>query len=357
VTKYYPSRPRLLFLYTELAGYFIACLKKLSELYDIEIYEIHWPVNKEAPFNFDFNGNVSFYGKEEFPNALLLEKVETISPDFIYCSGWVDKEYLSIAKKFKKKIPVVIGLDTQWTGSLKQYIACVLSRITLLKIFTHCWVPGVKQKRYALNLGFHNNQILDDYYSADVDFFMNLGNKYVSAKQTNYPHRFIYAARYYKFKGINDLCRAFISFQNEQENGWELWCIGTGTEPPVQHPKIKHMGFIQPENFAPIIENGGVFILPSHFEPWGVVLHEFASAGFPLIASDVVGGIESFLEDGVNGFIFKSGDREDLKGVLKKITLLSNKELLKMGAKSRKKALTVTPEKWAKTLMSIIAKK
>ncbi len=324
-------------------------------MYDVEIYVIHWAVNKEAPFNFNFKGDVFFLEKAGFTKQALEEKVESISPDFIYCSGWMDKDYLSIAKKFRKKTPVVMGLDTQWRGSLKQHIASFASRFTLLKIFNYCWVPGEKQKKYALKLGFKPSQVLKDYYSADVDFFMNLGDKYLPEKKAHYPHKVIYAGRYYPFKGITDLWDAFIAWQNEQESDWELWCIGTGTEPPVQHPKIKHLGFVQPADFAPVIENGGIFILPSRYEPWGVVLHEFASAGFPLLASDAVGAGEKFITDGENGFSFKAGNVVEIKRALKKITSFSDKELLNMGSKSREKALSVTPQKWAETLMSIIA--
>jgi len=352
--KSYLSKPRILFLYTELAGYFIACLGKLSELYDVDIYVVHWPINKEAPFHFNFDGPIHFIDKQKYTYEELSTKIDTLAPDFIYCSGWVDKHYLSIAKSFKKKIPVVIGLDNQWTGSPKQQLACILSRFTIKKIFTHCWIPGEKQKKYAINLGFRKKFILEGYYSADVDFFMHLGDQCLAEKKNTFPHKFIYAGRYYKFKGVADLWDAFTTWQNEQPTNWELWCIGTGTEAPAIHPKIKHLGFIQPENFAPIIEQGGVFILPSHFEPWGVVLHEFAAAGFPLIASDAVGASTAFIADGDNGFIFKAGDTKGIQNELNKIASLSDLELVQMGSKSREKALTITPAKWAETLMSTL---
>ncbi len=352
--KYSRSKPRILFLYTELAGYFISCLKKLSELYDVEIHVVHWQVNKEAPFKFEFEKDLNFYEKSSFSNQQLNEKVKEIDPDFIYCSGWMDKDYLAVAKGFKKKIPVVIGLDNQWTGSLKQKIACVVSRFTILNIFNYCWVPGQKQRKYAVNLGFKQERVLEGYYSADTDYFIKLGDACRPAKQAKYPHRLVFAGRYYSFKGIADLWEAFTAWQKEYPNDWELWCVGTGTVTAVEHPKIKHLGFIQPEDFAPVIDGGGVFILPSHFEPWGVVLHEFAAAGFPLIASNAVGSAEAFIEDGKNGFTFKPCDIEELKKVLQKITSKTDEELLKMGALSREMALTITPERWAKTLMSTI---
>jgi glycosyltransferase involved in cell wall biosynthesis len=83
-------------------------------------------------------------------------------------------------------------------------------------------------------------------------------------------------------------------------------------------------------------------------------LHEFAAAGFPLIASDAVGAGEAFIQDGENGYLFKSGDNNALKEILKKIASKSDEELLEMGVQSRKKALTITPAKWSETLMSTL---
>jgi glycosyltransferase involved in cell wall biosynthesis len=198
---------------------------------------------------------------------------------------------------------------------------------------------------------------LEGYYSADVDYFMKLGDEAIPGKRVHFPHRFIFTGRYYSFKGIHDLWSAFIEWQAEEPNDWELWCAGTGSETPIMHPKIKHLGFIQPEGFAPLIQQGGVFVLPSHIEPWGVVLHEFAAAGFPLIASDSVGAADAFIESGKNGYIFKAGNKDELKLLLKKIASLTSEELLNMGAYSKRKALAISPAKWAHTLMSTINKK
>ena len=46
--------------------------------------------------------------------------------------------------------------------------------------------------------------------------------------------------------------------------------------------------FIQPENLEKV-KNAGCFVLPSLKDNWGVVVHEFAAAGLPLIISDGVG--------------------------------------------------------------------
>ena len=194
--KFTQAKPRLLFLYSELADYFLACIRKLVSTCDVEVEVIHWPVNKEAPFVFSFPEKAKFFEKGSFSGDKLKEKINSFSPDFIYCSGWMDKDYLAAVKGYKNKIPVVIGLDTWWNGSFKQQIACLLSRFTILQTFSHAWVPGNRQKKYALKLGFKEENIITGYYTADIDYFKEIGEASIREKERSFPHKLIYTGRY-----------------------------------------------------------------------------------------------------------------------------------------------------------------
>ena len=345
---------KVLFLYSELAGYFLACIDKLVCTDDIDVHIIHWSVNKEAPFNFLFPERLNVYDKKKYSSDSLLVLVKKINPDLIYCSGWIDKDYISLCKSFDRKIPVILGLDNQWKGTIKQYLASIVSSFTLQKYFSYCWVPGELQKEYALKLGFKKDKILTGFYSADFDFFNKLYLQNLESKKKNFPKRFIYVGRYYSFKGITDLWNAFIELQEESSNDWELWCLGSGDINPVVHDKIKHFGFVQPVDMPYYIANTGVFILPSYFEPWGVVVHEFAAAGFPILCSSEVGAASTFVENNVNGYIFKSENKKELKSWLKKIMSHSDEQLIEMGNVSTTKASGITPEKWVDTLLSVL---
>ena len=98
----------------------------------------------------------------------------------------------------------------------------------------------------------------------------------------------------------------------------------------------------------------GVFVLPSLFEPWGVVLHEFAAMGFPLLASDRVGATEFFLKENKNGFTFKADDVNSLKEKLKQMMQLPTEQLNLMGDCSYQLAQNHTPKIWADNLMNLI---
>ena len=340
-----------LFLYTEIAEYFLACCKELAEHGKVHI--IRWPVNKEAPFQFQESKSLKIYSKSDYDFNQLQQLVANINPDVIICSGWIDKDYLKITKPYFKKIPTIMTCDTHWNGSIKQRIATIVSRFTLLNIFSHAWVPGQIQKQYVLNLGFKDANIGTDFYSCDLIHFEAIYQSQKILKQTQFPKRFLYVGRYYEFKGIKELWQAFIELQTEQPNEWELWCLGIGDIEPINHPKIKHFGFVQPKDIATYTTQTGVFILPSRFEPWGVVVHEFAASGFPLLVSDAVGAKEQFLQVGKNGFEFKAQNVSDLKHTLQKFVNASESELVNMSSYSNMLSKSISPIIWVNHLLKM----
>lgn len=347
---------KIVFLYSELATYFLSCVDALIATGEVEVHLVRWPLNNEAPFDFNFNRELNVYDRKNYTNSKLIELVEGISPDLIFCSGWMDKGYKQICKLYKKKIPVVLGMDNHWKGTVKQRLAVLLSPILIRRFFNFIWVPGTPQEKYARKLGFRSEKILTGYYSADVSFFNNYYTKFHTEKEKNFPKRFIYVGRYLSFKGINYMWDAFIELQKENPNEWELWCLGTGAEydQRKEHEKIKHFGFVQPEEIPKFIEQTGVFILPSIFEPWGVVIHEFAASGFPIITTEHVGSAESYVENGVNGFIVKPAIVSELKNTMKKFVEMTNSELNQMADASHQIAQKNSPEIWSTKLLRLL---
>jgi glycosyltransferase involved in cell wall biosynthesis len=349
------QKKKIVFLYSEIATYFLACVEKLAQYEQVEVHIIRWPVNKEAPFQFSIPKEINVYDRGDYTQQEQLSSlVKSISPDIIYCSGWMDKGYLKICKQYRSRIPVIVGFDNQWKATLKQWIAVVLSPFKIRNHFTHCWVPGSLQYTYAKRLGFAASNILTGFYSCDVDFFNAQYKTFQLQKKNNFPQRFIYVGRYVESKGVYDLWEAFKKLQEEQPNNWELWCLGGGDIQVKEFPGIKHFGFVQPSKMPHFIENTGVFILPSHFEPWGVVVHEYAAAGFPIICSDEVGARTTFVENNLNGYIYASGNIEALKSAMAAMINSSNEKLNAMADESVKKASLITPDLWAKQLISLL---
>lgn len=349
---------KVVFLYTEIAEYFLACIHELAKK-NAEIHIFRWSVNNEAPFKFRNLESVKFYERKDFNDQVLQNKINELNPDIILTSGWIDKGYLKIVKNFRKTIPVVLCLDNQWTGSIKQQIASITGKFFIDKHFSHAWVAGERQEVYAKKLGFKNDKIKQGFYSADFELYDNYYLQTFENKKLNFPRNFIFVGRYIDSKGIFNLWEAFIDFQNEMPNDSELICIGTGElfDQKITHPKIKHLGFVQPSEIGAILSQTGIFVLPSKFEPWGVVVHEFAIAGYPIICSDKVGAATKFVKDNQNGYIYDSNDKEALKELFKLMLKKTDPELIEMSQKSRELSLQITPGKWADTLIEIFNSK
>lgn len=343
---------RILFLYSEIMGYTEALLAALKKNHNASIKLVHWDHKKVSDYRLVVSGN-DIISRSNIDLTNLINLIDQYNPDLIYVSGWMDKLYLKGVKYAKKKgIKVVAGLDTPWTNSVKQNIASIFLRSYWKAHFDYFWVPGSSQALYAEKLGFAK-MILKNLYSADVSTFQKAWN---GRKKDRYPHRLLFVGRLIPLKGIEDLIEAFLSLTPGERSDWELVIVGNGPlekQIPDDH-SIRYLGFLEPQMLAHQMIDSGAFCLPSHWEPWGVVIHEAAAAGLPMILSDSCGAAETFLVEGENGFSFKSGEKGQLKTKLIQLFNLSDDALLEMGSKSHALSDGIRPEISARTLIEVI---
>jgi glycosyltransferase involved in cell wall biosynthesis len=337
----------------EMAEYFLASIEMLAEE-DIEIHIVHLKLNKEAPFQFRKLDKVRFYERNDFDLDELHNLCTRINPDAIFCAGWVDKTYNKICRAYVKQIPVILLLDNQWSGNIKQQIARLISPFFMRKLFSHIWVSGDPQKLYAKKLGYDDLHIKPGYYCADTELFDSIRQRFAEEKSKHFPRKFLFVGRYSEFKGIENLWKAFSDANKNHD--WKLVCVGTGDLWDERHisDDIEHLGFIQPADLGEVIRQCGIFILPSHFEPWGVVIHEMAAAGMPIISSDAVGASTMFVKDEVNGWMFKAGNTQDLTNKLLIAMDSSEESLQKMSEASIASAAKLTTAHWTNTLREFL---
>ena len=345
------SKTHILFLYTELAGYLVACLNFLASNYPVEIKLVHWPVNDEAPFNFDFHQNIEVLEKSSISESALNEISIAFNPKIIYVSGWVDKSYRKVVASFRKRnIPIILGNDNPWKGNLKQRIACLISLFYMKPYYSHAWVPGRGQYEFARRLQFPEKNILLGFYSADVSLFKNESNQSRDLSKT-----VLYAGRFLDWKGVRELYQSFRELKEESPNNWKLLMIGRGPlKSELESEKgVEIRDFIQPNELRNIMQNVGAFCLPSYEEHWGVAVHEAAAAGCPLLLSDGVQAGSVFLKNGFNGYLFEAKNKIALKNSLEKLINTTKEERVNMGKNSIKLSEQITPELWSATLMSL----
>jgi glycosyltransferase involved in cell wall biosynthesis len=359
---------KVLYLYSELLGYNMPIFERLVSHYGATVDVIHWSRKKLTPFVPSEHTNstqITFYDRSSFTSQQMVELALSLKPDLVYVTGWMDRGYFPVLKKLKAQgVPIVAGLDSQWTGSLRQQIGALLIRWLYKRLFySYVWVPGPLQYEYAARIGFKKTEILSNLLSGNTKLFSQAAASLAAEKSHNYPKTFLYVGRFAKQKGIDLLLAAYDIYKKTYQGTWGLTCIGNGPMQPdleaaaANDQQIHIVAFLPQPELVKRAQAAGAFVLPSRYEPWGVVAHEFSAAGLPLIFSEYVGARQQFLIDGLNGYTFYNESAQDLAYKMHLLSSKPNEQLLQMGLTSTQLAQRTTPEITAASLMSVLSAK
>lgn len=340
---------RIVFFVANYMPHQMASINALLNNYDVEIHA--FSISKSYKYHPESTKKLYVYPSVDLKKELF-DRVLKIKPQLLVVAGWLNLDFVRTARKIRSicNVPVVTYSDTQWQNTLKQRINCLISPFYLRRAFTHIWVAGFYQYEYARRLGFAKEQILFNALSCNVEFFKNISLKH---KKEKYPKNILYVGRFVSEKGLELLIAAWNAIKDK--NGWSLTLVGDGSLKDnfrnIENVTIKD--FMTQNQLVKEFENAGCFILPSVFEPWALVLHEAAAAGLPIIATTVCGATPHFLINKYNGFTINPTE-DAMKDGLQKIMSLDDDSLYSFSQNSRCLADSITPEKGAAQLLSII---
>lgn len=317
-----------------------ACAKELQSFSECELDIVCFNKSNDAPF--EHSKFFQYPCKVFAPNDL-----ETFFPvkrfDLVLICGFHIPEYRRAARRLFGKSIRVLCFDMQWNASPRQWLAVMAFRIYLRHFFDYAFVPGVRQARYANKMGFPIERIVTGSYSCDLQKFWAFPKRAFDSKI------FLYVGRVVNEKGVDILAQAWKSFSSEAKNSdWRLQVCGTG---PLSHlldslPQVEMLGFVQPAELPEIMSHACALVLPSRKEPWGLVIHEAAAAGLPLILSERCGAFDYYLRPGLNGYCVDLDDVNALYQAFEKFVQLTRSQRAHMGIKSEKLAGQCSPSTW-----------
>lgn len=350
---------KVLYLYTEVMGYNIPIFEQLVERYGATVDVVHWDQNKKTPYVPSVNTqDIRFHPRSKFTPQSLSDFTTVLRPDLVYTSGWQDKGYRPTLQQLKLAgVPIVMGLDSQWNNSLRQrFGAKLIKHVYKKRYFSYAWVPGPLQFECAARLGFEHDEIISHLLTGNTQLFSEAASALKQEKAERYPKQFLYVGRFTESKGIDILIDAFKQYRQTNPTGWGLTCIGNGPLESLlqQQPGITIKPFAEQTSLATVARQMGALILPSRYEPWGVVAHEFAAAGLPLLLSNKVGARQQFLIDGFNGYSFSAASALDLAIKMNQLASTLDDDLLAMAKASRYLASTLSPEIATASFVSVL---
>ncbi len=267
-------------------------------------------------------------------NLEIIRELRRSHYDALMVSGHNHASYLiAIFAAKLLGIPVFMRCETHLglqRSALKRAIRKPLMRLLYNKFCDACLPIGTLNREFYLSHGVTENRLFTVPYAVDNEYFTSAAEQY--HRQPDLREEFdlpldkpliLFASKLMSRKRPMDLMRAF---QRVRARGTDaaLAIVGSGEEEQAlktyvrEHelPDVYFFGFRNQSALPKYYSIADVFVLPSENEPWGLVLNEVMCAGLPVLASREVGAVQDLVRHGENGFVYESGNVEELSNYL-----------------------------------------
>lgn len=246
------------------------------------------------------SGDASFFRKSLIALIAYFFRVKTV----IYCHSFdIDHFYA------RSNEPV------------KKYMSYIFKRADRVIALSDCW----KQSLSYIS-GREDISVVPPS-SPEIELFTEDGRE----KKYDKNDGILFMGQLEERKGIYDLLKAFAEISGEDRIDAKLILSGEDSSGNVKKfindhnldKKVNLTGWVDGEQKRKVLQECGIFVLPSYAEGFPLVILEAMASGLSVIASDT-GSIGEIIKDGVNGYIIKPGNIELLKSIL--MRLLKNPE-------------------------------
>lgn len=358
------SDAKVLMIYIEPTPYVLGLINELKAVSSNKIDILFLGKNISQNWNIDCpNSSILPEGKQNqirYLAKLLSHKSYAI----IHLAGWGHPLFLFVILFAKYKgMRVVIESDTPIPHKLtllKRFFKRLLYPI--LFSFVDLFFPGGKrQADYLKYYGVSDKRICPVNMTVDISRMKQYSAQLTENDRIRIRELygipvdafiFLFVGRLVPQKGLGELIAVFDKMDN---NKAILLIVGDGEmrqqiEEAVRlNTKIKYAGRISGSELIEIYFSADTFVLPSHFEPWGLVINEAMVLGKPVIVTDRVGCIDDLVSHGKTGLIIKAQSIEALNNAIEYMVKFSE-EVILMGQRARNKIADWTLENEAKKI-------
>ena len=117
--------------------------------------------------------------------------------------------------------------------------------------------------------------------------------------------------------------------------------------------RVRFLGFVNQSQLPSVYSAADLFVLPSLYEPFGLVINEAMLCGCPVAISDRVGAKFDLVRDGENGYVFPAHDIGAISAVLQDF-FADPKKRVRMSAASRERMKTWSLREYMNALVEAV---
>ena len=315
--------------------------------------EIEWDIPLLEGYEYEFLNNTSKdQGTHHFngiKNPNIINRIKEFEPNAILIYGWCWNSHLKVLHYFKNKIPIIFRGDSHLIDAQRGYKK-YLKPFLLRWIFSHidqAIYVGSANREYYLKYGIHKERLRFVPHAIENKRFKQ--NYFEEAKyirsQLHIPNEAIVILFAGKLEHKKDPFVLLEAFNALTVKNSYLLFVGNGVlekelkEIALHSESSEHIKFMEFQNqqtMPAIYQACDLFCLPSKGpgETWGLSVNEAMASGKAVLVSNKVGCAIDLVRNERNGFIFQSGNVNDLKDKL--IKMMNKTTLNNMGIESSK---------------------
>jgi glycosyltransferase involved in cell wall biosynthesis len=234
------------------------------------------------------------------------------------------------AKKYK--ISLILRAESNLHNTQSLQIKAIKSLLfpSFFKQFDAFMSIGSHNSELYRYYGVQNSVIYDAPYCVDNDFFAQGAiNSEIKAEQlrsrlgiSKTDTVFLFMAKFVDRKRPLDLINA--AAMNRKNQNFHVILVGGGElmedcQDAIIDKGLNNVhlvGFVNQTELPVYYAAADIFVLPSRYETWGLVLNEAMACGLPGIVSDTCGAAYDMIIDGKTGYSYTMGDVEQLSKLM-----------------------------------------
>ena len=252
-------------------------------------------------------------------------------------SAYMAKKILEKENKYVPTITTLHGTDITLVGRDKTYAPVVAFSINQSDAITAV-SENLKEETYKTFKIEKDIEVIHNF--VDVRRFSRKPiDAFRKVIAPNNERIVLHASNFRKIKRIEDVVKIFKKLNEVVPS--KLLLVGDGPERPVIEELSRALNLMDEIRFVgkqqdmeEIFAIADLFLLPSEYESFGLSALEAMAAGAPVVATNV-GGIPEIITQGVNGYMGKLGDVEQMGNYA--IDILKDEDIFKRFKENAKK--------------------
>lgn len=270
-----------------------------------------------------------------FFSPRLWKHLAQVRYDLVVAFGWtMPNSIMTALIRYTQRLPVVLW-DTSIPhppGRLKKMMMPGVRRY--FRIFDGYLASSTLCAEYMVWNGAARERVILLPQAIDNEFFSTRARaahreRDVLKRELGLEGRSIalYVGQFTERKGMFPLLEAFRSVASANPSA-ALLLVGNG---PLKETilsqrdayglrdRIVIHDFVQKTDLPRYYAAADLFVLPSFYDTYGVVINEAMACGLPVVTTDRVGAAHDLVQEGVNGMVVPAGDVSALAGAIERI--------------------------------------